>query len=86
MSIGSRGSGSGWATSARPVPVAAGSPLRETTRDGVALVGAALAGQADGGAGEHLGRADQVESLDAREAEDHHRSHVSSVGDPRRGV
>src|SRR3954451_18333549 len=31
VSMGSRGSGRGWATSARPVRVVAGSPLRETT-------------------------------------------------------
>ena len=53
---------------------------------GVALVDASLAGQVDGGAGEHLERADQVECLDARIAEDHHRSHVSSVGDRSDGV
>jgi hypothetical protein len=47
---------------------------------GIAFVGAALAGQTDGGAGEHLERADQVKSLDARVSKDHHRSHVSSVG------
>ena len=40
--------------------------------DGVALVDASVAGQLDGRAGEHLGRADQVECLDARVAEDHH--------------
>ena len=77
-----RGSGSGWATSARPVPVAAGSPFRDDDADGVALVGAALAGQPQRRAGEHLERADQVESLDAREAEDHHRSHVSQCWRP----
>jgi len=31
VSMGSRGSGSGWLTSARPVRVVAGSPSRETT-------------------------------------------------------
>jgi hypothetical protein len=40
--------------------------------DGVALLGAPLAGEVDGGASEHLERADQVKCLDARVAEDHH--------------
>ena len=54
--------------------------------DGVTLVAAIEAGQADRRAGEHLERADQVEGLDARIAEDHHGAHVFSVGDPDRGV
>jgi hypothetical protein len=54
--------------------------------DGVPLVNPSLTGQVDGGAGEHLERADQVECLDARVAEDHYRSHASSVRDRRHGV
>jgi hypothetical protein len=54
--------------------------------DGVTLIDASLAGQEDGGTGEHLERADQVECLDARVAEYHYRSHESSVRDHRDGV
>jgi hypothetical protein len=55
-------------------------------RDGVAVVAVSLAGQTRRRAAEHLERADQVESLDARIAEYDDRSHVFSVGDQRRGV
>ena len=54
--------------------------------DGVALVDTALAGQVQRRAGEHLERADQIESLDARVAEDDDRSHGFSVGDGGDGV
>ncbi len=52
----------------------------------VTLIEASLARQKHRRPGEHLDRADQVESLNARIAEDHYRSHESSVGERRRVV
>jgi hypothetical protein len=63
-----------------------GFPVASDDTDRIPLVRAALTGQAHGGADEHLERADQVESLDARVSEDGHRSHEPSVEDRLRGV
>jgi hypothetical protein len=54
--------------------------------DRITLVGTPVASEVRRRTGEHVGRANQVKRLDARKAENHHRSHLPSVGDGPRGV